>query len=184
MSLQTWNIDSSWSMLLDRDGVLNAKLEGAYVRNVHELHILDGVPAAVAKFNTLFQRVCIVTNQQGIGKGIMTVDELDLVHGYLLEVIKSAGGHIDAVYFAPQLAAENHPMRKPDIGMAHKAQSDFPEIDFSKTIMVGDSVSDMRFGKRAGMKCVFVLNGRDISQFEPGLWDAVFEDLHEFATHL
>ena len=184
MSLHTWNIDGTWTLFLDRDGVMNEKLEGAYVRNVHEMHLLPLVPEAVAKFNTIFQRTVLVTNQQGIGKGIMTEDELALVHGYLQERLAAAEGRLDNIYYAPQLAAENHPMRKPGIGMAQAAKADFPEIDFAKSIMVGDSVSDMRFGRAAGMKCVFMLNGRNPAEFEPKLWDEAFPNLAGFAQAL
>lgn len=184
MSSLNWNIDKSWTLFLDRDGVLNRKLDGRYVENVHELHLLPGVPEAVAKFNRLFGRVVIVTNQQGIGKGIMTHDDLALVHNFMCELIGNAGGRIDAIYYAPQLAAENHPMRKPGIGMAEKAKAEFPEIDPSRSIIVGDSVSDMQFGQAAGMKRVFMLNGRNANGFEPNLWDVAFENLHAFAQKL
>ena len=65
-------------------------------------------------------------------------------------------GRIDKIYHSPYLAIENHPTRKPSIGMALQAQQDFPHIDFNKSIMVGDSMSDMEFGRNAGMKTVYI----------------------------
>jgi HAD superfamily hydrolase (TIGR01662 family) len=70
--------------------------------------------------------------------------------------VEKAGGRIDAIYYAPQLSAENSPMRKPGIGMALQAKQEFPEIDFAKSIMAGDSRSDMEFARNAGMKAIFI----------------------------
>ncbi|HOU46785.1 MAG TPA: HAD hydrolase-like protein, partial [Chitinophagales bacterium] len=63
---------------------------------------------------------------------------------------------IDAVYHAPDFAAPENILRKPNKGMALLAQKDFPEIDFSHSVMVGDKVSDMQFGKSAGMTTVYL----------------------------
>jgi HAD superfamily hydrolase (TIGR01662 family) len=75
-------------------------------------------------------------------------------------------GKIDAAYFAPQLSAENSEMRKPNIGMAKQAQTDFPEIDFAKAVMIGDSDSDIVFGQKAGMITV-KLDNVDTSKSQP-----------------
>ncbi|RFC55216.1 D-glycero-alpha-D-manno-heptose-1,7-bisphosphate 7-phosphatase [Brumimicrobium aurantiacum] len=150
------NVDESWTLFLDRDGVINRKLDNDYVKNLDELDVFPSAIEAIALLSKYFHRIVIVTNQQGIGKGLMSHDDLKIVHDEVLDKIRSAGGKIDAVYYAPQLAAENSEMRKPEIGMAKKAQSDFPTIDFSKSIMVGDSISDMQFGDKAGMINVYI----------------------------
>ena len=98
----------------------------------------------------------IVTNQQGVGKGLYRTDDLELIHKNMVYEIKYHGGRIDKVYFSPHLQSENHPTRKPAIGMAHNAQMDYPEIDFYKSIIIGDSMSDMQFGRTAGMKTIFI----------------------------
>ena len=76
----------------------------------------------------------------------------------MLYEISYLKGRIDKIYYSPYLASENHPTRKPGIGMALQAQKDFPGVDFSKSIIVGDSLSDMEFGRNAGMKTVFISN--------------------------
>jgi len=141
------NIDSSWTLFLDRDGVVNKRIVGGYVECVSGFHFLSAVPEAVALCKKKFGRIFVVTNQQGIGKGIMTEEQLAVIHSYL----KSQVPEIDRIYHSPYLAAENHIMRKPNIGMALAAKKDFPEIDFQKSIMVGDSPSDIAFGKNCGM---------------------------------
>jgi histidinol-phosphate phosphatase family protein len=149
------NIDNSWSLFLDRDGVINEKIENDYVKNWDEFKFKDGVLQAVAGLGKIFGRIFIVTNQRGVGLGVMTEDKLNEIHGKLLSEITSLSGRIDKIYYCT--AVDNcAECRKPNIGMGLKAKSDFPEIEFSKSIMVGDSISDMEFGKNLGMKTVFI----------------------------
>jgi len=144
------------TLFLDRDGVINRKIDGGYVTKIEEFEFLPKVLEALAVLAQKFERIFIVTNQQGIGKGIFTMDDLQKVHAYMLEKITENGGRIDKIYVAPNLESENHINRKPLPGMALQAQKDYPDIDFSKSVMVGDSLSDMKFGKNAGMTCVFL----------------------------
>lgn len=156
MNLANYHIDKSWALFLDRDGVINRRIEADYVKTIDEFVFLDQVLESLAKLKDLFGSIFIVTNQQGIGKGLMTLEDLEIVHAYMLDEIEKNGGKIDRVFFCPELNESNHPDRKPQIGMALKAKNEYPEIDFSKSIMVGDSISDMEFGKNAGMKTVFI----------------------------
>lgn len=149
-------IDKSWTLFLDRDGVINQRIFGDYVKTPDQFHFLEGVLEALKMLNPNFQRILLVTNQQGIGKGIMTTNDLFAIHEKMLSEINTHGGRIDAIYFCPELA-ENHPVcRKPNTGMGIQAVNEFPEIDFSKSIMVGDSLSDIEFGNRLGMRSVFI----------------------------
>ena len=86
----------------------------------------------------------------------MTEDDLHKVHQHLLQEVQNFGGRIDAIYHAPQLAEENSNMRKPNIGMALQAKEEFPSIDFKKSIMVGDSISDIEFAKNANMFAILI----------------------------
>jgi len=153
-------INSSWTLFLVRDGVINVKKDNDYVKSLREFEVIPGIPKAIAGLSKIFGRIIVVTNQQGIGKGLMKTEDLIQIHSYMLEIIKQEGGHIDAIYHAPQLEEEESPMRKPGIGMALQAQKDFPEIDFKRSIMAGDSQLDLEFGNRANM--VSVLIGSDI----------------------
>ncbi|MBR9920218.1 MAG: HAD family hydrolase [Bacteroidetes bacterium] len=146
----------NWTLFLDRDGVINHRLPGRYVQNPDEFDFMPGVPEAIAQLNRLFSPVVVVTNQQGIGKGLMTETDLAGVHAYMLSEIAAAGGKIDGVYFCPELAVGNPDCRKPNTGMAREAQKDFPNIRFDQAVMVGDSWSDMEFGNRLGMYTVFL----------------------------
>lgn len=162
MTLNSLNIDNSWTLFLDRDGVLNKRLENDYVKNWSEFEFLDGVLDTLRYFNKRFGRILVVTNQQGIGKGLYRTEDLEVIHRNMLYEVRFHGGRIDKVYFSPHLASQQHPDRKPGTGMGLKAKADFPEIDFKKSLMIGDSMSDMEFGKRLGMVTVYI--GEAISE--------------------
>ena len=150
------NIDQSWTLFLDRDGVVNERVFGGYVQNWEGFHILPGVLDSMAVFARHFGRIIMVTNQQGVGKGLMDEEILKHIHNQLRVEVEQAGGRLDAIYYCPDLESKVGNCRKPGIAMALQARHDFPEIDFSKSIMVGDSISDMEFGLNAGMFTVFV----------------------------
>ena len=139
-------------LFLDRDGILNKHLLGDYVRNWSMWEWLPGVLDAMPLLAKRFRRIFIVTNQQGVGKGLMTQADLDDVHRHMLSDIKAAGGRIDRVYVCTDLESTHSPNRKPEIGMALQAQRDFPEVDFHRSVMVGDSKSDELFAQKSGMR--------------------------------
>ena len=141
-------------LFLDRDGILNKHLPGDYVRNWNMWEWLPGVLDAMPLLAKRYQRIFIVTNQQGVGKGLMTQADLDDVHRHMLSDIEKAGGRIDKVYVCTDLESSHSPNRKPEIGMALQAQRDFPEVDFHRSVMVGDSKSDELFAQRSGMRFV------------------------------
>lgn len=150
-------VDKSWTLFLDRDGVINLHFPKDYVKNWNEFYFLEGALEAIASFDLLFGNIIVVTNQQGVGKGKMTEESLQAIHNNMLSEVMAAGGRIDAIYAATTLA-ENDDMglRKPKIGMALQAQEDFPAIDFTKSIIIGDSITDMQFGRNAGMYTIHI----------------------------
>lgn len=156
MNLKNLNIKDNWSVFIDRDGVINRRIIGDYVKRIEDFHFLDGSIDAIVGFQKHFKHIFIVTNQQGVGKGEMTEGDLHKIHNYMLDQITKAGGRVDAIYFCPALKDSGDKCRKPEIGMALQAKKEFPEIDFKKSIMIGDSLSDMAFGKNAGMQTIFI----------------------------
>jgi HAD superfamily hydrolase (TIGR01662 family) len=149
------DIDSTWTLFLDRDGVINVEKDQDYIRNRNEFHFYPGVPEHFSILNRRFARVLVVTNQRGIGKGLMSENDLHDIHAYLQGSLKPHGAHIDAFYFARDLNTDATD-RKPNTGMGLQAKRDFPDIDFSRSVMVGNNLSDMEFGRRLGMHTVYV----------------------------
>jgi len=175
-------IDKSWTLFLDRDGVINERIPGQYISDVKDLKLTPGCRQAIGSFNYYFGKTLVVTNQAGIGKGIMTTEQLDIVHQQISKELKPYHARIHKYYHCPELADTNSKCRKPAIGMGKQAQKDFPEIDFSKSIMVGDSHSDMEFGKALGMKCILIegkIEEEEILKDYPA--DGKFKNLFEFA---
>jgi histidinol-phosphate phosphatase family protein len=180
MTLKDLNIDKSWTLFLDRDGVINKKLENDYVKHWIEFEFLDGAIDALKFLGSVFGHIIVVTNQQGIGKRLYRTEDLELIHKNMIYEIVYHGGRIDKVYFSPHLQEENHPTRKPGIGMALQAQSDFPKINFKKSLMVGDSISDMQFGKKTGMLTAYISE----KEKEDALIDFNFRSLNDFVIAL
>ena len=156
MTLKNLNINKNWTLFLDRDGVINKKIDNDYVKQWIEFEFIEGVLDALKFLNTVFGNIIVVTNQQGIGKKLYRKEDLEIIHKNMLYEIAYHGGKIDKVYFSPYLKSENHPFRKPGIGMALKAKEDISTINFKQSIMVGDSMSDMEFGRNAGMKTIYI----------------------------
>ena len=115
---------------------------------------LPGVLETMPKLAKRYQRIFIVSNQQGVGKGLMTSEELADIHRRMLADIEAAGGRIDKVYVCTELESAHSPNRKPEPGMALQAQRDFPEVDFHRSVMVGDSSSDEQFARNLRMRFV------------------------------
>jgi len=176
-------VNSNWTLFLDRDGVLNHEKNNDYVRNWNEFRFYEGVPEALAVLATRFKHIVIVTNQKGVGKGLMSLQHLQEIHDNMLSVIKAAGGRIDKVYFCTDLT-DDSPNRKPQPGMAFQARQDFPAIDLSKSIMVGNRPSDMRFGRNAGIYTVYLATTHPENPFPHPDIDLRFNSLAEFAAAL
>ena len=177
------HITKDWTLFLDRDGVINHEKKGDYIRNWTEFNFYAESLAALPLLAQKFDRIIITTNQKGIGKGLMTVADLDLIHQNMTNQIMELGGRIDAVYYCPDL--DNLSInRKPQPGMAYQAKEKFPSIDFTKSIMVGNRMSDMEFGRNAGMHTVFVATTHPETPFPDPLIDLRFDNLLGFAQGL
>jgi histidinol-phosphate phosphatase family protein len=166
-------------LFLDRDGVINTRIVDEYVTNWAKFQFIDGVFEALNVLQKYFRTIVIVTNQQGIGKGLYTVEDLHIIHNNMLQEFEKNNIHIHAVFFAPQLKSENSNMRKPAIGMALKAKQIFLHINLEQSIIVGDYISDMQFGRNAKMKTIFISENSDANELE--YIDYKFKSLFSFA---
>lgn len=185
--LLSWINDNRPTLFLDRDGVINKRIPGAYVEKVEQFNFFPNLAENFKNLNRFFSRIVVVTNQQGIGKELMTHEDLAVVHEYMLFEIEMNDGQIDAVYYCPDLAAFDPPCRKPNPGMALEAKANFPDIDFKNSLMVGDSESDIQFGSRLGMKTLLVTTKKGEAQkMEENGTQADFElgTLMDFIRHL
>lgn len=175
-------INNTWTLFLDRDGVINEEVVGDYIRNWAEFQFRPGSLEALKQFVPLFKRIIVVSNQRGVGKGLMTMDELNYITQSMLLKIEEAGGKIDAVYYCT--STDNKDInRKPNRGMALQAKEQFPEIDFTKSVMVGNMPGDMWFGRNIGAYTVY-LPTRPEENPDDSTVDASYKDLLAFASDL
>lgn len=144
------------TLFLDRDGVINKKLEGRYVRDFSEFRFMQGALKSISQLSSVFHRIIIITNQQGISKRIMSVSDLNNLHIQMLERIEESGGLIDKIYYCPHLEEIDCMCRKPKPGMIEQAIIDFPDIIIENSYLIGDSDSDIEAGKVMNLKTVKV----------------------------
>jgi histidinol-phosphate phosphatase family protein len=143
------------TLFIDRDGTINQHRPNDYVKSWTEFEFLPGILDLLAACNKRFTHIIMITNQRGVGKNIMTESELNRLHENMLSEIKKYGGRIDKVYYCTAISDDDI-NRKPNIGVALQAKQDFPNIDFSKAIMLGDSECDRVFAQRLGAKMLFI----------------------------
>jgi D-glycero-alpha-D-manno-heptose 1-phosphate guanylyltransferase len=176
-------IDESWTLFLDRDGVINHEKKEDYILNWEEFRFYDGVKEALAKLSGRFGKIIVISNQRGVGRDLMTMEELERIHQNMKKEIADAGGRIDAIYFCA--AADNKDScRKPNPGMAFQAKKEYPGIDLSKAVMIGNKLSDMRFARNAGVYSLFVTTTNPDTAFPHPDIDQRYDDLAAFANSL
>ena len=176
------NIDSSWTLFIDRDGVVNEEKQLDYIHKWSEFKFYEGVKKAFEIFNQKFGTIVMITNQRGVAKGLTKLADLQLIHKNMLQEIEDAGGRINRIYFCTDMESEN---RKPNAGMGLQAMKDFPKIDLSKSIMIGNTLSDMKFGRNLGVAINIFLptTRKDVPRDHEDI-DLVFNDLISVAKAL
>lgn len=169
-------------MFIDRDGVVNEEKHEDYIHHWDEFRFYDKAKEAFRIFNEVFGIIVMVTNQRGVAKGLTKVENLQLIHENMIAEIEDAGGRIDKVYVCTEMESPN---RKPNPGMGLQAIKDFPAIDLKKSVMIGNTLSDMTFGRNLGISLNIFLptTRKDVNLDDPSI-DMVFEDLISFAKAL
>ncbi len=167
------------AFFFDRDGVINYRIVDRYVTNTEELHIFEEVYEVLKKIKDLGYLLVLITNQQGIGKGIYNHDDISLVHSHLQEnIFNQTGTMFDHIEYCPDLAATGSKRRKPEPGMILDA-ADKLNISLTDSWMVGDSENDTIAGKKASCKTVFISN-----ESKPPSADYVFPNMTEMLKYL
>jgi histidinol-phosphate phosphatase family protein len=148
------------AVFLDRDGVLNVHIPNGYVMSLDALELLPGVAQAVRRLNDAGIPVILISNQQGVGKGLMTQGDLDAVSIALAGKLDAeAGAHLTKSYYCTHLKEEDCVCRKPNAGMLLQAASDL-NLDLRRTAFIGDSPTDIQAGAAANVgRRVLVLSG-------------------------
>ena len=157
------------ALFLDRDGVINE--ERGYVYRPEEFRFIDGVFDACRSAIRLGYRLVVITNQAGVARGYYSESDFESLNQWMLERFEEQGVKIDGVYYCP-----HHPQagkgvygvececRKPRPGMLKTAAREL-QIDLSSSVLVGDKISDIEAGRRAGLRrCILVRSGHSVDE--------------------
>lgn len=162
-------INKNKAIFLDRDGVINKKIIGDYVKCWAEFEFLTGVQEAIRMLNEAHFKVIVITNQACIGKGIITEEQLQQIHQQMINELQKYGAYLDAIYYCPHRVEDNCNCRKPKTGLLEQAAKEF-KIDYKNSWLIGDEPKDIEAGKSVGCKTYQVTP-------EKGLLDVVKEIL-------
>lgn len=153
---RSFNSSALRTVFLDRDGVLNRKLpEGEYVSAWEHFHLLPGAAEAIGKLKRVGMRVLVVSNQRGVALGLYRTEDVDRIHAQLQGELAVRSAQVDGFYFCPHDKGVCN-CRKPLPGLFQQAQSQFPDIRPETSLMIGDSESDIEFGRNLGMATIFI----------------------------
>jgi D-glycero-D-manno-heptose 1,7-bisphosphate phosphatase len=177
------------AVFIDRDGVINE--ERNYVHRISDFVLLPGVVEGLTLLRNAGYRLIVVTNQAGIARGYYAQDEMDRLHDHMRELLAKHGVSLDAIYFCP-----HHPQgsiehlsiecncRKPSPGMVVQASRDF-DLNLATSVLIGDKLSDVQAGKRAGVgRTVLVESGHPLEPEDRLEANVVAADLHAAARML
>lgn len=144
------------AVFLDRDGTINEDRD--YIGDPEDVVLIRGAAEAIKELNEQGIPVIVITNQSGIGRGYYGVAEFQAVNERLDELLRAKGAHIDGLYYCPHHPEDKCECRKPGTALIEEAAAEH-NVNLSKSVIVGDKVSDMELGQKAGMKSVLVLSG-------------------------
>lgn len=139
------------ALFLDRDGVIN--INTGYCNRVEDFRFVDGIFGLCKAYRDLGYMLIVVTNQAGIYHGHLTREDLDAIHVHMADRFAVHGCPIEAVYFCPDM---DETMRKPAPGMINLAKFKH-SIDLPNSILIGDNITDIEAGRRAGVGCCILI---------------------------
>ncbi len=147
------NVLEGVTVFLDRDGTLN--YDPGYLKVAVDLKLLSGVGPALARLKRAGARLVVVTNQSGVGRGIVTLKDLETIHARLQGLLEQEGAALDAIYFCPHHPNDGCRCRKPNAGMVERAVSEL-QLDLRRSYLIGDHVRDIQLAKRVGAKAILL----------------------------
>jgi D-glycero-D-manno-heptose 1,7-bisphosphate phosphatase len=158
------------AVFLDRDGTLNE--EGGYLNHVDRFKLIEGAAEAVALLNSHGLKTVVVTNQSGVAHGYYPETHLARLHDKMQRLLWESGAQLDAIYYCPHHPTVGEPpylqecdCRKPGLGMIRRAAEEL-SVDPKNSYMVGDKISDIEFGRKAGCTSILVLTGYGKGELE------------------
>lgn len=169
------------AFFFDRDGIVNKRIIDGYVTNTDEFEIIDEILTIFEMIKSSGHLAILITNQQGIGKGLMSEEDLSNVHDFMQEILEiNTGYKFDDIYYCPDLADSGSICRKPHPGMIINAAEKW-NIDLNNSWMIGDSTKDAIAGKNSGCRSILIGN---YSQYDCPEADFIFKSHGELRFYL
>jgi heptosyltransferase-2 len=170
------------TVFLDRDGTLN--YNPGYLKVAAELKLLAGVGPALARLKGAGAKLVVVTNQSGVGRGIITLKDLEAIHARLEGILEQEGAALDAIYFCPHHPDDGCRCRKPNVGMVERAASEL-QLNLRRSYLIGDHARDIQLAHRVGAKAILLTpalvdtQALDMLKVEQAMPDAVAKSMAE-----
>jgi len=168
------------AVFLDRDGTLNQDPDG-YITHPDQFHLFPFTAQAVQILNSLRMKTIVVTNQSGVARGLMTIEQVETLHKHMVDTLASQSAVIDLVLYSPYFVDGtvppyniDHITRKPKPGMFFEAMKHFP-ISARTSYMIGDKAEDITFGNENGLTTILVQtgNGKDLWFYKRHLFNTL-----------
>ncbi len=154
-------------LILDRDGTLNRiPAHNDFIKSADEWQPLPGALEAVAQLNHAGWRVVIVSNQPGIGRGLLDMEELNAIHTKMNRALAAVGARVEAVFFCPHVADDACTCRKPAPGLHHLIAERYG-VSLKNVPAAGDSVWDAQAAVAAGCQPHLLLTGNSLGGVRP-----------------
>ncbi len=176
------NILDGVTVFLDRDGTLN--YNPGYLKVAAELKLLAGVGPALVRLKGAGAKLVVVTNQSGVGRGIITLKDLEAIHARLEGLLEQKGAALDAIYFCPHHPDDGCRCRKPNVGMVERAASEL-QLNLRRSYLIGDHARDIQLAHRVGAKAILLTSvlvdaqALDRLKVEQAMPDAVAKSMAE-----
>ncbi len=176
------NVLDGVTVFLDRDGTLI--YDPGYLKVAAELKLLAGVGPALARLKGAGARLVVVTNQSGVGRGIVTLKDLEAIHARLQGLLEQEDAALDAIYFCPHHPDDGCRCRKPNVGMVERAVSEL-QLDLRRSYLIGDHARDIQLAHRVGAKAILLTpalvdaQSLDRLKVEQAMPDAVAKSMAE-----
>jgi histidinol-phosphate phosphatase family protein len=154
------------AVILDRDGTINAQVDGEYVMKPEQLEILPGVAEVIREINLAGWAVLVATNQQCVGKGLCANADVEQVNDALTAMLLEQGARIDAFVWCPHLESDDCWCRKPRPGLLYRLAAAY-YLDLRECLMIGDSETDMLAARAANCQFYPVKTNVGLAQWDP-----------------
>lgn len=183
LKLKGKKVNMKPAIFLDRDGTIN--IDYNYVHTIDKFHFIDGVIEAMQELKKMGFMLVITTNQSGIARNIFTEEQFHTLTEWMDWSLQDRGVDLDGVYYCPHdPLIDNCECRKPSPGMIQTAAKEL-KIDIANSYMVGDRVSDLLSGKKAGVKkTVLVKTGDTITEDALEQADLIIDSLADLPKRI